>query len=627
MQYAQVVVNTKTTPGNDIFTYKIPPAELPKIKAGVLVTVPFHGRNLDGIIVDIKRSLPANLSPDKLKKITRVLDSEPVVDDIHLELAKWMSKYYLASLGETLFENLVPVAKRQLSEVSSEQSAVSSKSNDKRYAISRKPILLHTDFETRFKLYLKFIRQAIGDKRQAIIVVPDLTYLEFFKKYLSKNKIAILHSEMTHTERYLAWRDIRDKNIPIILGSASALFAPVKNLGLIIIDQEESEFYKSEQSPRWHLPRVAEKLAELSGTQLILGSITPSIEKYYQAKKSQFKLIKKSIKKISTKLIDISNQKQIISYELEEAIGATLKNKGKIILYVNRKGEGRIFSCPDCGHNFLCTQCSTPLIPIKNKLICHHCKNSIKIPTRCPKCKNTNLKISGITTDRIKHIIEKLFPRAKVIALEKEFAESFKMKKQILNTILRQADIIVGTFYLTKSILPRADLVGIICADQSLGLPDFRIQERTFSHLLQIIRLGKSAIIQTFTPEHSVMKSLKNNSYEKFYRNEIKDRHAMNYPPFSKLIRFIYQNSSEKKCQDESKKLARQLKYQISKANLPADRQESNAEILGPAPAFYEKIRARFRYHLILKSKSDWKPDSAKIDKGWIIDIDPINML
>ncbi len=615
MQYAEVVVNTKTTPGNDIFTYKIPPAELPQIKAGVLISVPFHGRKLDGIIIDLKKTLPKDLSPDKLKKIIKVLDPEPVVDNIHLTLAKWMSGYYVASLGETLFENLVPVAKRQLKTGNNNRRIEAS--TKPRY---QKPILLHADFEHRFKFYLKAIKKIVKQGKQAIVIVPDLSLLEFFKKYLPQGKIAILHSEMTHTERYLAWKEIRDKNIPIILGSASALFAPVKNLGLIIIDQEESEFYKSEQSPRWHLPKVAEKLSELSSAQLVLGSITPSVEAYFKARKYKIRLTKKSIQKTPTKLIDISNQKQIISYELEKAIGATLRKKGKIILYVNRKGEGRIFTCPDCNHNFLCSKCSTPLIPYKNKLICHHCTSSVKHPTKCPECDNVNLKISGITVDRVKHLIERIFPNAKAVALEKEFAQKFEMEKKTLEKILTNADIIVGTFYLTKSMLPKADLVGIVSADQSLGLPDFRIAERTFSHLLQIIRLGKSAIIQTFVPEHNVMRTLANNSYEEFYRGEIKERYEMNYPPFSKLIRFVYQDSSEEKCQKETKKLYQKLKYQISKKTI-------DAEILGPAPAFYEKIRGRFRYHLILKSKSGFTPEISTIDKNWIIDVDPVYML
>jgi primosomal protein N' (replication factor Y) len=617
MQYAEVVVNTKTISGNDVFTYSISPADLPKIKAGVLVSVPFHGRTLDGIIIGLKKSLPAKISAEKIKKIKSILDPEPVIDDIHLELAKWMSEYYLASLGETLFANLVPVAKRQLKTDNSQLTV-----NKNSFPIPHfpKPILIHADFETRFKYYLKAIRQAIGDKRQVIIIVPDLSFLEYFQKYLPKNKIIVLSSEMTLTERYLAWREIKEKNIPIILGSTSALFAPCKNLDLVVIDQEESSFYKSEQSPLWHLPKVAQKLCEFANAQLILGSITPSIESYYQAKKSKIKLIKKTIQKIPTKLIDLSHQKQIISYELEEAIGAIFKKNGKVILYVNRKKEGRILTCPDCNHNFLCSQCLTPLIPNENKLICFHCTSVTKFPTKCPHCQNINLKVIGITTDRVKHLLETIFPNKKILILEKETAEFFKLDKITLDKILKEADIIVGTFYLTKSALPKADLIGIVCADQSLSLPDFRIQERTFSHLLQILRLGKSAIVQTFIPDHAVMKALANNSYEQFYDHEIKDRSQFGYPPFSKLIRFIYQNPSEEKCQKESQKLSRTIKYQIAKDKIPA-------KILGPSSAFYKKIRGEFRYHFILKSKINWKPEISKLAKGWIIDVDPMNML
>ena len=658
MQYAEIVVNSKTNKNNDVFTYSISPADLPKMRAGVLVYVPFHGRILEGIIVGLKKSLPAGVAPGKIKKIKSILDPAPVIDDIHLSLAKWMSGYYFASLGETLFENLVPVAKRQLKTDNSQQLTVNinqTATSDKRFAICPKPILIHADFETRFKIYLKAIRQALTANRQAIIIVPDLTYLEYFQRYLPKiesgpargrtsgqipaaysqdsrqgipprrdrskrSKFIVFSSEMTLTERYLVWREIKENNTPIILGSNSALFAPCQNLGLVIVDQEESAFYKSDQSPRWYLPKVAEKLSELAGAQLILGSITPNIESYYQSKHQKIKLLERSIQKIPTKIIDLSNQKKIISYELEEAIGATLKNKGKVILYVNRKGEGRILTCPDCSHNFLCPECSTPLTPSQNKLICHHCTSEIKVPTQCPNCGNVNLKVVGITTDRIKHLLETIFPDKKISRLEKEVADIFKLEKESLDRILKEADIIVGTFFLTKSMLPKADLIGIVCADQSLSLPDFRIQERVFSHLLQIIRLGKSAILQTFIPEHAVMKALAKNSYQDFYHHEITDRRELGYPPFSNLTRFIYQNPLEEKCQKETLKLCRVLKHQIEKEKVPA-------QILGPAPAFYKKIRGRFRYHLILKLKSHWKPTLSKLPRGWIVDIDPINML
>lgn len=582
MQIAKIVPKVKTT-REGVFDYDIPPEFLPQIKIGILVQVPFHGRKVEGIITEIKRSSKI----ENLKKIIKIIDPNPVIDDIHLKLAQWMSNYYLEPFSKTIFSNTIPPAIRMI-----KKDGIDSKVIDNKTIDNHKPqnFLVISDFQNRIKFYLKKINETLKQKKQIIILIPDLSNIQYFKKYLPKDT-AIFHANMTRTERFILWQNILEGKSPIVLGSISALFAPFKNLGLVIIDQEEAESYKNDRSPRFHGLRTAQQLAKLTNANLIIGSVAPRLETYFQASHEKYQILSVKNPKIpNISIVDMNSEKEILSFPLKEKIEKYLKLKQKIILTLNRKDEKGRFICSDCGY-----------------------KNIFPIPKTCPKCQSINLKQFGISVGRLKKIVEKNYPEAKVAICADEKNYNFLPQKW---------DIIIATSFILKFSLPKIELIGIMDADQGLNLPDFRINEKTFNNLYKFIKIGTNAIIQTHNPGNNIVTAVADFSYNKFIRSEIELRKKTNFPPFCRLISLIYKNPDEEKAKSESQKVYRKIKEMVLE----------NFEILGPSPAFFGKIRNYFRYQIILKVPiNDIIPSSIKdmlINlHDWTINIDPIELL
>ena len=402
MQIAQVVPKTKTQK-EAIFDYAIPPEILPQVKPGILVEVPFHGRKLPGIVLKLSRFTHLR---NNLKKIIKIIDPLPVVDETHIQLAKWMSDYYSVSLGKTLFENVVPPAKKVLDKfiLRSKNSTISAGAInvEKEKKKLPKKYLVMANFQERMAFYLQATQKTIAQKKQVIIIVPDLSVIYLFTKHF-KQSYAIIHSGLTLKERFLQWHKIRSGKVETVIGSISALFSPLPNLGLIIIDQEENETYKNDRNPRFHTVKVAEILCKLTAVNLVIGSITPRVETYYQALKNNY-ILKKPFSKMAKPLntiVNMNSERQILSLPLQKEIDQQLSQKQKILLVFNRKGEGQNLSCSDCKWIYLCSQCSLPLIPQSQEAVCFHCEKSFKIPEKCPQCRNAHLKPFGLGTKRL----------------------------------------------------------------------------------------------------------------------------------------------------------------------------------------------------------------------------------
>ncbi|MCL5407193.1 MAG: hypothetical protein M1429_01720, partial [Patescibacteria group bacterium] len=374
MQIAQVVPKTRTQK-RDIFDYAIPPRLLPYVQIGILVEIPFHGRKLQGIIVDLKKSS----SVSHLSSLSSIIDPEPVVDKTHIELAKWMSDYYLAPLGKTLFENIVSPAKRMIKNKNFKRSIISTSTTNTKPRKSSQYLIMG-DFSNRLKFYLQAIKKTLAQKKSIIILIPDLSMLHFFTKILPVPYSAI-HSKMTSTQRWLEWEKIRQGEVKIIIGSTSALFVPTNNLGLIIIDQEENETYKNDRSPRFHAVKVAETLSKLTGVNLLLGSLTPRVESYFLSLQNTY-ILKKTIKIKQPHITIVNNVRkfQTISIPLQEKTEENLNLHKKIILVLNRKGEGKKYTCPDCHWVALCQKCGLPLVIQGNKLVCFRCEKETLPP-------------------------------------------------------------------------------------------------------------------------------------------------------------------------------------------------------------------------------------------------------
>lgn len=611
MQIAQIVVKTRTTK-EDIFDYEIPPEILAGIKIGSLVEVPFRNRTLIGIVVGLKRR-----SDLKLKKISALIDPEPVVDDVHIKLAKWMSEYYLGSLGQTLFENVVPPAIRTLKKLHEQQAP------SRIYAraeilddFSFKKYLVIADFNSRLQFYLKKIAETLEQKRSVIILVPDLSMIDYFKRSLDY-QLTVLHANMTKTQRWLAWNQIRQGENLIVIGSQSALFAPVKNLGLIIIDQEESETYKNDRTPRFQALDVVYRLSALAGARLIVGSISPRTETYWSARSAKFKIMRKSEKLQNCTVVNMAAEKSIISSTLEQKIKENLQNNRKIILVLNRKGEGTKYSCADCGWIETCQECGLPLVPKEDTSSCSRCEKTYPQTRACPKCSGLNLKPTGLGTLKLKKILQKIYPESKIIIIEKD------------SNALKDRDdweIAIVTSYALKMQFSLIGLVAIMDADQNLNLPDFSSIQKSFETYYKFLKLGSEKLIQTHHVDHYLIKSLASLDNKGFLKRELRMRKNERFPPFYQLTRLEHQNIDLLTAEKESLKV-----YQ----SLSASNRRS-FDISKPFQPYIQKKHDKFRYQIIIKHQkifgkntlnSELKDKIKSLPKGWIVDVDPFSLM
>ena len=604
MQIAQVVVKTRTTK-EEVFDYIIPPELLPEVKKGILVMVPFHGRKIEGIIVNLKRTSRIL----NLKSLISVIDPTPVVDETHIKLSEWMADYYLAPLGKTLFENVAPPAKRVIKKSSSEHFSPYSFRATKIHP--SKKYLVMADFKTRLQFYLAAIRKILNQNQSVIILVPDLSLITFFTKHI-KNPFAVLHSSMTKTQRWLEWDKIRHHKVKVVIGSQSALFAPMANLGLIIIDQEENETYKNDRSPRFQTTDVAYQLSRLTGSNLVLGSITPKVETYHRAISEKSRILKKSDRTSNIAIVDMNSEKYLISNRLEDEIEDMLKNRQKTLLVLNRKGEGTKFSCPDCGWIATCEKCGLPLIPQKAAFVCFRCEKKYPLIESCPKCQSIRLKPFGLGTARLRKFLEDLFPLAKIIQIEKELDDAS----------INNWDIAIVTSYALKLQFPKISLVGLIDADQGLSFPDFNSPQKTFQTLYKFLRLADRGVIQTHLPQSLIIRDLAHLDYEKFFLDEIALRKKYDFPPFIHLIRLLYKNADEEKVKEETSRV-----YKI----LSSYNAHKQYAISQPYAPFIEKARGKFKYQIVIKTARSLdnkiKIVLRTLPKGWIVDVDPVDLL
>ena len=474
-----------------------------------------------------------------------------------------------------------------------------------------KKYLIIGDFSKRLKFYLAAIQKILAKNQSIIILVPDLSLISLFTQYLKK-PYSTLHAGMTKTERWLQWNRIREEKTKIIIGSQSALFAPAQNLGLIIIDQEENETYKNNRSPRFHAVEVASKLADFTSANLILGSLTPRIKTYYEAINGKYQILKQNPLQTKNLIVDMNSEKYVLSNSLERGIEETLQTHQKILLILNRKGEGTKFSCTDCDWIALCKKCGLPLIPQKMENVCFRCEKKYPQPATCPKCHGAHLKPLGLGTARLKRFLTDLFPKAKIIQSEKEIEST---------AIHAQWDIAITTSYGLKFGWPKIGLVGIIDADYGFNFPDFNSPQKTFQNLFKFLKIGERGLIQTHLPENPLIQSLAHLDYEKFFLEELSQRKKYGYPPFTRLVRLLFKNTSEEKVKKEITRVFKLLTtnpYPLVTISLPH-------------PCFIRKERGKFRYQIIIKTKGELNQENRDIldslPRGWIVDVDPVDLL
>lgn len=675
------------------FTYKINKEQLPLLKVGMRVVVPFGKQTLEGFVLKIYENKDVSLE-NKLKEIISIVDTYPILNEELLTLGKYISKTTLCSLM-TSYQAMLPKALKAKKKVnmtpkydtyicinygmynndikfnaSQEKILELLKENKKvkkevlnKISVSsvntllKKNILLEEKEENyrynlineekiKFNLneeqqkvykeifnfintnetfllygvtgsgktnvYMKVIEDVIKNNKTAILLVPEISLTpQIIKRFTSYfSNIAVLHSGLSDGEKYDEWRKINEGKVNIVIGARSAIFAPLKNIGVIIIDEEHSQTYKQENNPRYNAIDIAKERCKYHNCPLILGSATPSLESFARAKKNVYKLLElknrynnNTMPKVE--IIDMNKEfKKASGYfsnTLIDQIKETLERKEQVILFLNRRGYSSFLTCSSCGYVEECPNCDISLTYHKssNMLRCHYCGYATKRKKLCPKCQE-EFKDYGIGTEKVEEELKSLIKDAKIIRMDVDTTTTKNAHGKIINSFLEEKyNILVGTQMIAKGLdFPNVTLVGVLNADIGLNFPDFRSSETTFSLLNQVLgRSGRGnkegkVLIQTFNPEHYAITYTKNHDYLGFYNEEMKIRKILKYPPYYYicLIKIISKdyNLASKSSYDVVNYLKQNIKNEI---------------ILGPSVCNVFKLNNNYRFQIIIKYK------------------------
>jgi primosomal protein N' (replication factor Y) len=497
------------------------------------------------------------------------------------------------------------------------------------------------------EVFLRAAAEALRQGRQVLYLVPEIALATQAISQLRARfgaVVAILHSELPSAERLRNWMQIRSGGAGVVLGARSAVFAPLDNLGLIIIDEEHEAAYKQENAPRYQARTVARELARLHGCPVVLGSATPSIESFYEAEETEegrgrLTLLSLPVRAASAQLpeVDIEDlkvgyrvgQPALLTPELERRIHETIGREEQIILFLNRRAYSPFLMCRDCGHRMQCPNCAVSLSfhRKEHRLRCHHCGFTTRPPTTCPNCGRERISPFGAGTEKVEEIVQAMFPHARVARLDRDVAR----KKGALESTLASfrsgdIDILVGTQLVAKGLdFPNVTLVGVIAADVSLNIPDFRSSERTYQLLSQVAgRSGRgqapgTVIIQTFNPENAAISASRTHEYLSFYEALREERRDARYPPFTKLINVTFSGESYGRVKAASESVAALLRA-------------SEFEVLGPVDCALERVQGRWRRHLLVKCESvspvgKLLSEAAFDGVQMVVDVDPYSLM
>lgn len=467
------------------------------------------------------------------------------------------------------------------------------------------------------EVYLRAIAAALKEGRQAVALVPEIALtpqmIELFQARFG-SLVAILHSGLAGTARFQAWRRVKSGEAPVVLGTRSAVFAPVPRPGLFIIDEEHESTYKQDDHLRYHAREVALKRAQQSGSVVILGSATPSLESYLRAGKGGiYKLLTLPARVDNhplppVQVVDLRNElkggnRGIFSLPLVEAIKKRLARHEQVILFLNRRGYANFVICRECGQVIKCPSCDISLTyHLDGRLRCHYCNYTTAMPNLCPKCSSKNIRHFGVGTQKVEEETRRLFPEARVLRMDSDTTSRRGSHEKLIGSFKDgESDILIGTKMIAKGLdMPQVTLVGVINADTTLYMPDFRAAERTFQLLTQVAgragrgELAGEVLIQTYTPEHYSIIAAAAHDYEGFYRSELPVRRALGYPPFSHLARLLITYTDEETLIKNVFLAKEVLEKIVAGVNTPID-------ILGPAPAPLSRIKGQYRWQLVLK--------------------------
>lgn len=520
---------------------------------------------------------------------------------------------------------------------------------------TRLPFLLHgVTGSGKTELYIRAAEEAVRRGQQAIILVPEIALTpQTVRRFLARfpGKVGLIHSRLSEGERYDTWRKARIGLLEVIIGPRSALFAPLPKIGLVAIDECHDGSYYQSEPPFYHAVTAAQNYARLTGALCILGSATPGIVQRWDAdngKSLRLDLPRRIASAREAKphqtldlppvsVIDMREElkagnRGIFSHDLLQALGHTLERGEQAILFLNRRGTATYVFCRDCGYTLKCPQCDTPLtfhIEEKERLVCHHCSYARLKPKKCPECGSTQIREYGLGSERVETEVGRMFPQARVLRWDWETTRQKDAHEIILSHFAsHRADVLVGTQMLAKGLdLPMVTLVGVVLADVGLNLPDPFSSERVFQVLTQVAgRAGRSTrggrvILQTFQPEHPVIRAASGHDYSGFYEQELAARRKLGYPPFGRLVRLEYRHRDNARAEAEARKTADRLKSRFEAG------EHIQTTLVGPVPCFFSKLRGEYRWQIVLRGPNPIDVLQGQRFDGWRVEVDPTSLL
>jgi primosomal protein N' (replication factor Y) (superfamily II helicase) len=641
MHYVEILVADAAYHGKEALTY----GHNTSLKPGTIVSVPLRDKEVLGIVVAEGRR-----PKFKVKPVTSA-PSIPTLPSQALALLSWMHEFYPSPWGAVAQHFLPRQMPKKLPEAMHPQTPrtdlppLTTEQQGVLKAVSGKGMfLLHGETGTgKTRVYLELTRKAIEQGRSAIILTPEIgltSQLEQNFRAVFPGAVVLLHSGLTEVTRRASWLQVLQAEQPVvIIGPRSALFSPVRNLGLVVIDEAHETAYKQDQAPYYHATRVASKLAALHGATVVLGSATPLVSDYFMAQEKQRPILRMTTLakgtppniKHAVEVVDIRDRKNFTKHSyfsdtLIQSVKDTLARHEQILLFLNRRGTARVVFCERCGWQATCPRCDLPLVyhGDAHLMRCHSCDYKTASPTSCPSCHNSSVVFKTIGTKAIAEEAHRLFPEARLQRFDTDNLKAERIEQHYPALLSGDVDIIVGTQMLAKGLdLPKLGLVGVIIADTSLYFPDFTAQERTYQLLSQVLgRVGRGhrsthAVVQTYAPDNPTLQSVLHKDWDTFYNKELHERQTFLFPPFCYLLKLACRRASSAAAQNAAQKLASEISS------------NPHLRVEGPAPSFREKVQGKYQWQLIIKSKNRAQLLEVihQLPNNWSYDIDPMNLL
>ena len=607
------------------------------------------------------------IKSEKQKKVLQFLKNNEEVTIPEIEMFTGGTRAIIKTLEKNGYVEIVekkierdPLANKKIEKtknlpLTDEQEKAFEKVKDKILKNEYEEFLLYgVTGSGKTEVYLQLIGQVLEQRKTAIVLVPEISLtpqmIDRFIARFNKEEIAVLHSKLSIGERYDEWNKIKEQKAKIIIGARSAIFAPTENIGIIIIDEEHDSSYKSEAIPKYDAKEIAKKIAKDNNCPLVLGSATPDITTYYKSQKGQITLLELTKRANNSKLPNVeivdlkmelaNGNRSMLSVKLHDAIEKNLKAQKQTILFLNRRGYSTFIMCRECGYTVKCKNCNISMTYHKsiNKLKCHYCGHEENVVTICPECHSKKIRYFGTGTQKLEQEINKLFPQAQTIRMDVDTVTKKNSHEDILNRFRNEnIDILIGTQMVVKGHhFPNVTLVGVIAADSSLNIDDYRATERTFQILTQVAgragreKLEGNVIIQSYNPENFSIQYAQKQDYNLFYNTEIAIRKQLNYPPFCDIILIGFNSIFEKEIIEVSNSV---YNYLIQKLN------NNLFTILKPMPSPIDKIQNKYRWRIIIKGHIDENANQILneclqqvYDKNYkntriAIDVNPNNMM